>query len=307
MTPSAAALVLAAAATVGTSPSFARDQLVFAAVAPEPVVTVLVVQRSEGEEGVTLEAKAFVAWRGRWQTPFYERLSLPAWPGERLDSALAAWRDAPAAAPKRLRWTSGDEGLALAIRRPEGALVLVAGSMAPAGGTEDPHGRVTWRAGAATLTLNGRTFEGHAAHERLEPPAVAWPSFGRFEMWVLAPEAGGLVLGRAWLGSRRGEALVVDAGGRAAVAAFSVEPLETSHDPETGFALPVRWRVAQGAEGVLTRGDGARARGSGAQGGPAVYDIGVALEDGGGALAVVLHLQDGAHPAAAQRSPSRRY
>ena len=256
----------------------------------------LVVQRASVAAGARLEAKAFMAWRGRWQPVFYERLEVTdvAGPGDGLAAALEAWRDAPSARPKRLSWTLTADDLTLSVRRPTGALRISATELRDAGVSTDPHGRVTWRVGPATLEVNGRRFDGHVVTERLLPPTAAWPSFGRFEMWVVSPEDGGLLLARAHLHEDvgDGEALLVTPGGAAGTTPFAVEILEARRDATTGFARPTRWRLSLAAAGPLVRAGGDLARGVTPRGDPAVYDIGLAVEADGGAEALVFHLQD---------------
>lgn len=261
-----------------------RDQVFFAG---EGVVLALVLQRERRGGAAAVEAKGFLALDGRWVSPFWERLELPGWPGDGLEEALDAWRAAGGGRRLRLEGQAA-EGLSLALRTPSARLALALPRPGEAGSGEGPHGPLSWRSGRADLELDGRLLRGVAAWERLVGGEPA-PRFGRFELWALAPSAGGLVLGRRWLDRLEGAALVVDAGGAGAPAGFESEVLETRADPETGFALPVRWRV-EGA--ALSRAAGQTSRGLAPGGGPAIYDIGLAV--GQGVSALVFHLQDAA-------------
>lgn len=276
----------------------ARDQLFFVGHDPEPVLLAVVLQRTSEGEGAVIEAKSFLAWRGKWRTPFWERVRVPRWPGRSVAQAIGAWRESRGGSEKlRVRWRSDPKGFELRLRRRSGALILRARGLAPAGGGEDPHGRVTWRSGAGTLTVNGREVQGVVAAESLAEVRAAWPRFGRFEMWLQAPASGGLVLGRTALSGARGEgrALVVGPSGASRVP-FAVRVRATRSDAQTGFALPTAWGLERPAAAVLERTGGELGRGEGAGGGPAVYDISLATDSDGKAAALVFHLQDAKGP-----------
>lgn len=278
-------------------PQVARDQLFFASVQPEPMLAILIVQRSADASGaVQLETKVFMAHKGKWIPPFWERVKLKAWPGPSLVEAAQAWQQAGGGRDLRLSVEQDGGGIGVHVRRRQGGLALVARQLTSAGSGPDPHGEVRWHTGPATLRVNGRTFDGVLAAEHLRTPRTAWPTFGRFEMWLYGPPGGGLTLGRLHLLGRTGEgaALQVSRQGRAVSAPFQVRVAAVRPDPGSGFELPVRWQV--GPKLTLVRSDGVLAHGKAPDGGKAAYDVSLALASGleaTGAMAVVFHLEDG--------------
>jgi hypothetical protein len=134
--------------------------------------------------------------------------------------------------------------------------------------------------------------DGVAIVERLVGPTVANPTFGSFEMWVIGAEGGRLELGRSALPGP-GQALAVAPDGAAGLVPFRAEPTETRS--QEGFELPTAWRVD--GIGSFARVAGEASRGRTADGGPALYDLSHAREEGGRAHALVFHLADrGAAP-----------
>jgi hypothetical protein len=268
----------------------ARDQLFFVGQTPEPLLLALVFQRHQRTSGATLEAKAFTAFRGAWVTPFWERVELDAWPGDGLDDALARWQQARTSKDLRLSWSDDEAGLDVMVRSRTTAIQLVAGSLPAVAVGEGPHGPLAWRAGPAIARVDGRKIQGLLVAERLTEGRVPDPIFGRFEMWLVATRGGGLLLGRKTLSAHdSGEALLVAPNGSATVVPFDPTPLEHRTDPDTGFALPTRWRL--GAT-ELARQDGEAGRGRRPDGGPAIYDVCHALSESGGTSALIVHLQD---------------
>ena len=286
-----AALLLAACGrTAVDSPAspMARDQLFFVGQDPDPLLLALVFQRHHRAPGASLEAKAFTAWRGAWVTPFWERVELDLWPGDDLDAALAGWQRARTGQALRLSWSDDEAGLEVKLRGRSSAIELSAASLPDVATGEGPHGPLAWRAGPGLARVDGREIRGVIVAERLTEAKTPDPVFGRYEMWLLSPGDGDLVLGRRTLGAP-GRALRVSPRGSARLEAFDPEPLENRLDPTTGFELPVRWRLG---DLELIRRDGEEGRGHRPDGGPAVYDASFADQPEGGASALILHLQD---------------
>ena len=291
MIRAAVALVIVLSSAPAADARMARDQIFFAGRAPEPVLMAVVLQRSTNADGsapTVIEAKAFLAWRGTWRTPFWDRVEVPSWPGDDLGDALEAWR---AARPRRLRVAANrtDAGLSLTLRRPNGGLRIEAPALIEAGEGVDPHGRVRWRSGAGTARVNGREVKGVVLVERLTTVANEWPRFGGFEMWLRTPPGGGLELARVAGGAGHGPSVRVDAQGAPRAGRLQVRPLATRPDVESGFALPTRWQVG---DTTLVRRGGELGRGRAPGGGPAVYDIGLATSTAGDDAALVFHLRD---------------
>ncbi len=272
----------------------ARDQWFFAAQTPEPVLLALILQRTRDREATatTLEAKAFLVARDRLQSLFWERVELDRWPGEDLATVLTAWQKQRKGPGLRLAFATEPAGLTLTVRQPAGGFTLTATDLQPIGTTNDPHGESQLRAGTGQLEVNGVKWQGQVLAEHLEPGSRAWPSFGRFEMWLAAPTEGGLVLGRCDLRAPPpcGEAVVLSPGQPPLRQGFAVQPFDAQRDVTTGFLLPRRWRLEPMAGGEVVWRDGQTGRGRAPGGSQAVYDIGVA--SGPGALALVFHLQD---------------
>lgn len=266
---------LAAAATL------VRDQVFFAG---DGVLIAAILQREPDVSVV--ETKLFTVWQGRWQAPSWERVEVATRPEDGPEAAVRAWQAAGGSRGLRLAWSSVGGGLRVGVRTPSAALVLDAPALVDAGGGDDPHGPVIWRAGRATLTVDSREIPGVAVWEHLADAPVPHPRFGDFEMWVVAPAGGGLTLGRARRGVV-GAALHVAAGGLAVTAPFEVRGLETRRDEQTGFTLPGAW-VVDGAAFARTGGEAGHGVAPG--GGPAVYDVSAAA--GGGGTALVFHLRD---------------
>lgn len=300
-----AGLVLAFAAGCGTPkpgeeatpaaepPAIAREQLFFAGHdADGPVLAALILQREPRGDGAWLEAKGFVAMGGELKTPFYERAELTAWPGDDVPSALEAWRAARTGAPMRIRWEE-QVGLTASVRTAGAALKLTVHEPSPAGASAGPHGSIRWRASTATLEVDGKKITGVGAVETLRG-TIANPAFGRFEMWVVAPSDGSLVLGRVTLGGTgEGTALRVNRQGRGDPEGFAVAVTgQRKHEP-TGFEVPTAWTLGGPGGLTLSRvGGNEPVVGQTASGGPAVYDIGLATSEDGRAAALVFHLQD---------------
>ena len=272
----------------------ARDQIFFAAQSPEPLLLALIVQRTREPDrpGAVLEAKALVAARNRLQSLFWERISLDSWPGEQLQDALQAWQSQRSGRGLRLSFQATTSHLSVAVRQPEGGFELEVPSLTEAGTTQDPHGLTRLRSGAATLTVNGQTWQGVVLAEALEPGSRAWPNYGQFEMWLATTARGGLWLGRCDLSAAAacGEAIHAKAGQPLVKQPFSTHIAASRQDAASGFALPTAWSVDLGGPLGLERQDGQLGRGKAPAGGSALYDLSVAT--GGGALALVFHLQD---------------
>ncbi len=274
------------------APAIAREQLFFSGRSDDgPVLAALVLQREPRPRGAVVETKGFVVVDGTLRTPFFERTELGSWPGEEVGPALDAWRAARVGEPLRMSWSDGGGRLTTSIRSASRTLTMHFEALAPAGEGTGPHGPLSWQAGRATLSLDGQEFRGVGVVERLRGD-VARPAFGRFEMWLLAPQAGRLVLGRKTFGAS-GSALRVDPVGQASTGPFDVEIVGArAHEP-TGWELPVAWRLPEDGALELRRAEsGAPVTGQSADGGTAVYDIGPASSAGGGAAALVFHLQD---------------
>ena len=277
----------------------AREQVFFTGAAPEPVLLAVVLQRTtDGTPGAptAVEAKAFLAWDGAWRTPFFERVTLPRWPGDDPESAVAAWQAARMGPRLRVRYRDAAQGFVLGLRRPGGGLTVAAVGLRSAGAGDDPHGTVTWRAGPGRLTLNGREIPGTVVVERLAVVRSAWPWFGRFEMWLRRPPEGGLQLARVHLHGRdgRGLGLAVDPSGAARLEPFVCTVAATRLDPVTGRLVPTSWRLWDDTELVRTGGEAGR--GSDPAGGAALYDIGAALAPPTADAALVFHLEDAGGP-----------
>ena len=284
-----------------TQPQMVRDQLFFAGretPGGPPTIVALVVQRQrqrQGQglglpnEGAVVEAKAFIDGRGEWRTPFWGQVTLDAWPGDDLYAAVDAWTQAGDRSQPRLTVSYDDHALAVKVRTQSRRLEIDAGALVDAGSGWDPHGTVTWRAGAATAWLDGHALEGVCVWERLVDGQSA-PHFGQFEMWLMAPAAGGLVLARAQRPvAKARSALRISPTGAASRTPFAAAVLSGQLDPESGFSLPQSWQV--GAE-RLTRRGGQIGRGQSPSGGPAAYDISVASVSETGTHALVFHLRD---------------
>ncbi len=277
-------------ATKPEPPAIAREQLFFSGQDEDgPVLAALILQREPRTSGAVLEAKGFVALGGVLRSPFYERAELPAWPGDDVPAALEAWRSVRTGPPMRIEW-AGAEGLGAMIRTKGASLEVRLRDPAPAGKAPGPHGPVSWVAGPATLTVDGKEVTGVGVVETLRG-SVATPAFGCFEMWLLAPTPGSLVLGRATLGAQ-GTSLRVDSEGRGGPGPFAVQVTGAQKHEPTGFSLPTAWTLP-GDDLALNRiGRFDPVVGKTASGGPAVYDIGLARSEDGGAAALVFHLQD---------------
>ncbi len=295
--PKGAPADVSPAITPPEPPEIAREQLFFSGHDEDgPVLAALILQREPRGAGAVLEAKGFVAMGGVLHSPFYERAELPLWPGDDMPAALDAWRTARTGAPMRIEW-GGAEGVGAMIRTKGASLEVRLREPAPAGETHGPHGPVSWVAGPATLTVDGKEVTGVGVVETLRG-SVANPAFGRFEMWLLAPSPGALVLGRVTLGgSEPGSALRVDPSGRGGLGRFEVQVTGTQRHEPTGFDLPTAWALRAEGGLVLTRvGEAAPVVGRAPTGGPAVYDIGLARSEDGAAAALVFHLQDAPGP-----------
>ncbi len=256
-----------------------RDQVFFASDDGSLVLT-LVVQREKRDAKALIEVKTFAVLDRSWQSPLYETVQLERWPGSGAGAALEAWAEERPGPPLRLSWEEG-VGLRAELRSAAGLLRLDLPELEATGEGEDPHGPLRWRAGRGSATLDDRSFEGVAIHELLDGQ-TAIPSFGRFELWVLRPPGGGLVLGRASL-PEPGRALVVDPSGDSSMADFQVEPGDTD---------PLSWSLRVGEElASLAWLEGSESEGLGPDGQPARYAIGHVEGDGRG---LVFHLEDGA-------------
>jgi len=254
------------------------------------VVLLVVLQRERDANGAVAEAKAFIGWEGGWRAPYWERVALGRWPGTDPSAAVASWQEAGGGQGLRLDWrSSGRHDLELKLRTPSQALRLESSRLEPAPGGRGPHGDLERRAGRGLLWVGEEPVAGVVVWEQLTGDTTARPTFGVFEMWVLAPEGGGLVWGRDTLGDTTpGSALRVSRDGEAAVTDFTVAVAETRSDAVSGQELPLAWSV----EGlVLRRVGGELGRGTSPTGGPAVYDVSLAGGEGGQGL--VFHLVDG--------------
>jgi len=242
--------------------------------------------------------KSFLGWHGRWQPPVYERVETKSALASDLDGAIAAWQKVRSGGAMRLEWADEQNRLRAHVRRPGGSMELITQVLQDAGGGEDPHGTVSWRAARARLELNGRNTNGVALVERLATPKTSWPRFGRFEMWLYSPGEGGLLLARVPLENpTRGTAVEIqpskgEQGVRARVRQFRVEPVASRSDAKSGYQLPERWRLKLRGTKLVDRIDGSLARGEAPSGKPAVYDISLATQPGGAGAAMVFHLQD---------------
>jgi len=268
----------------------ARQQLFFVGFHGDPLL-VVVLQRQSGGPTTELEAKAFLVWDGTWRPPFWERVEVDAWPDD-LHAAVDAWQHARTGQALRLEWEAEGEGLRVALRSPSTSVEVEAPVLDDAGTGLDPHGPVAWRSGRGVLRINDAERVGTVVVEDLIGDADPRPWFGAFEMWLLSPEQGTLVLGRRHLSTEEpGASLRVPWNGAIAVGEpFPVQVLDDRPDPSTGFSLPDRWALADGL--VLFRVVGQTTRGRAPDDSPAVYDISQAAADGP-ARALVFHLQDG--------------
>jgi len=279
-------------------PPLARNQLFFVGWPPNataPMLVALTIQREPLESGrALLEAKAFMSRQGRWQSPFYQQVELDQWPGPGLTEALEAYQGSGAA----LRLTLEDPGdvVSLSMRSKSSRLQLESEGLsavsADSDTATDPHGSLSWRAGLARLLAAGESVSGLLLVEQLDKPQVRLPGFGRYEMWLLAPTDGSLVLGRCKLGTP-GQAVRVSPSGEAQQERFTVYVLTSREDTKSDYALPSVWRISYGNSVLeLQRRDGSLGRGRGPKGQPAVYDISLATQTEGKASALVFHLQD---------------
>ena len=193
----------------------------------------------------------------------------------------------------RIAWQDRGDRLDASVRRAGAALGLSMKRLQPVGVGAGPHGPLSWRAGRATLDLDGEEIHGVGVVERLRGD-VAVPSFGRFEMWLLASPSGSLVLGRRTLdGGDPGHALRVDRVGRPSTGPFDVEVIALRRHEPTGFELPIAWTLPSDANLSFSRsGRDTSVTGLGAAGGPVVFDIGLAASSNPRAAALVFHLQD---------------
>jgi hypothetical protein len=288
--PTGAPTDVSPAVTPAEPPAIAREQLFFSGRDEGgPVLAALILQREPRPAGAVLEAKGFVALGGVLRSPFYERAELPSWPGDEVPAALEAWRSARTGAPMRIEW-GGAEGLGAMVRTPGAALEIRLREATPAGETLGPHGSVSWSAGPATLTVDGKEISGVGAVETLRG-SIANPVFGRFEMWLLAPTPGSLVLGRVRFG-KQGTSLRVDSKGRGGPGHFDVLVTGQQRHEPTGFDLPTAWTLPGDGLALTRSGRFDPVVGRSPSGGPAVYDIGLARSEDGGAAALVFHLQD---------------
>lgn len=276
--------------TTAPAPAIAREQLFFSGRSDDgPVLATLVLQREPRRTGALIEAKGFVSMAGAWRAPFFQRVELRDWPGVEVSSALEAWRGAPGGAALRIEWEDDGDALTASARSRGASVQLSFAGLAAAGGEVGPHGPLSWRAGRATLSLDGAEVSGVGVVESLRGE-IAEPRFGRFEMWLLAPTAGSLVLGRRTLDSRAaGFALRVDSVGRAELGEFDVTVVSGRTHEATGFELPTSWRLPLDGDLVVSRGEG---QGSATVGVSAVYDIGPASSADGRSQGLVFHLQD---------------
>lgn len=267
----------------------ARDQLVFGAWQPEPLVALFVLQRQRTAPGqaVSLEAKAFVAARGELKLLFFDRVTLDEWPQD-LAAAVAAWQKAGPARTARPSLVQRGAELQLAVQLPSGGLQLHGRDLRDAGELDDPHGRAALQAGSATLTLNGQTWQGELLSEHLLPGARAWVHYRRFAMWVVATSTGALILARVRPGQPDQAALQVR-GGKATRVAWQATQTQQVDDATTHFPVAQQWLVADPPQAV-TRTGGSTARGQSPSGSPALYDVGVARSKG--LLALVSTLAD---------------
>ncbi len=214
--------------TTSQAPPLARDQLFFVGWPPKataPILVALTVQREPLPSGrALLEVKAFMSRQGRWQSPFYQQVELARWPGPGLKEALESYQSSGAA--PRLSLEDPGDVLSLSMRSTSSKLVLESEGLSAVVADEaaalDPHGTLSWRAGRATLRANGKPLGGLLLVERLSKPQVRLPRFGRYEMWLLAPADGSLVLGRCKLGSP-GQAVHLSPSGEAQQERFTVD------------------------------------------------------------------------------------
>ncbi len=286
------------------SAEMVRDQLVFSSHEPDHVVALLVLQRTRAGAGASLELKALSASPEGWAPPTWVKTRLPRWPGEELGATLRAWSRATAsgasplgALEPRVEATTSATSLSLSVRDRSGRLSLEASHLVAAGGGSDPHGPVTWRTGEGLLIVSGKELRGLVVVEHLGGGARAWPSFGAFEMWIVRPAGGGLLLGRhggaaapATPPAPFGEALWLPPTGPPEPRAFRTQTLATRPDAASGFALPIHWRLEAA---TYRRVGGELSRGQAPSGGPQLYDLSAAREVDGEGVALVLHLEDG--------------
>lgn len=270
-------------------PVIAREQLFFVGQDDHgPVLAALVLQREPRGAGAVVELKGFVVAGGALRAPFYERAELAAWPGDGVSQVLGAWKQERSGEPVRVGWEDLGDALVVGLRSPAGSLQLTLGGLRPAGSGGGPHGPLSWRAGVGSLVLDGAQIRGVGVVERLRGD-TATPAFGEFEMWLLAPGGGGLVLGRQAAG-QAGTALRVDRLGGAELGGFEAAVAERRG--WEGWPLPTAWRV--GGRSLTRVGEPQPVLGRAAGGGEAVYDIGLARGEAG--VGLVFHLADGVGP-----------
>jgi hypothetical protein len=270
----------------------ARHQLFFVGFHGDPLLVVVFQRQTDGRT-TELEAKAFLAWDGAWRPPFWERVEVDAWPGDDLQTAVDAWQRVRTGQALRLEWDDEGEWLRVLLRSPSTSVEVEVPTLRDAGAGLDPHGPVSWQSGRGVLRINEAERVGMVVVEHLAGEVEPRPWFGAYEMWVLSPEQGTLVLGRRHL-SRDGPGESLRVGWHGAVSAggpFGVQVVADRPDESTGFALPDRWEIAPDGP-VLSRVAGQTTRGRAPDDGPAVYDISLAAEPDGTARALVFHLQD---------------
>lgn len=253
----------------------ARDQFLFAAWRPEPLVALLVLQRQRAapNQPVYLEAKAFVAARGELKLLFFDRVALDTWPAS-LTAAVTAWQ-----AVGRVRPTLVCRGmeLQLGVQLPSGGLQLQCQDLQPAGESDDPHGRSALRAGSATFTVNGQTWPGELLCEELLPGARAWVRYHQFAMWAVAARSGALILARVRPGQPDPVAVQV-LGGKVARVRWQANETQQVLDQSTHFPITHEWQVGDPPQ-LVARTGGSTAHGQSPAGTPALYDMAVARSD----------------------------
>jgi len=271
------------------SGEMARDQLIFAAWQPEPLVALLVLQRQRAgdDQPIYLEAKAFVAARAELKLLFFDRVVLDEWPQD-LAAAVAAWQRSGARHTARPSLAQLGSTLQLGVQLPSGGLQLQSDDLSPAGEVSDPHGRAALQAGTAQLTLNGQTWRGQLLCERLQPGARAWVHYRRFAMWAMVTGTGALVLARVH-GDQADPAAVLVQSGRAARITLPANVVRQALDTTTGLPIVQQWQVLDPPQ-PATRTAGTTVRGQNPSGGAALYDMAVVRGDG--LLALVSTLAD---------------
>jgi hypothetical protein len=283
----------------GQPSDMAREQLFFVSEQPDELLVALVLQRHRQPPGVVIEAKAFVAWQGRWRTPFWERVEADRWPGRRPGKAIELWQEHRGGEALRLSWEEQGDRLEVGVRSRSAALEFEASGLAELGEGRDPHGPVAWRGGPAVARIDGKEVAGLLVVEELKRAEQPWPTFGVFEMCLVRAMGGTLLLGRQQPGGLDGQMLVLSGADDVDVDVFRVQPLDSRVDPETGFGLPSRWRL--GTSTHLERQGGQAGRGSRPDGGPAIYDVSYARGVEIPVEALIFHLQDGPSSAEAAK------